>query len=318
MNVTGGFTTVDGNRVASHIGKRATQALGSVVSPAPSEPKTQLLFLHRLVKRYREVITVKELSLTLERGEVFGFLGPNGASKTTTIRMLCRLIRPSAGHGAVLGYDIWRDRFQVRSLLGYVPQQFSLYPDLTVLENLWFFASAYRVPRRTASCRIETLLSQLDLFAVRQKRAGQLSGGFKQLLAIGCALLHNPPLLLLDEPTFGLDPTHRQTIWDLLYRLSQEGTTIFVTTHYMDEADRCMTVGFIYDGELLTMGSPSGLKDRLATHILEFEIEPAIPAQAALRRVPGVISTRLRSGKIRLLRLRMKSEGKERVSLNGC
>jgi ABC-2 type transport system ATP-binding protein len=172
MNVTGGFTTVDGNRVASHIGKRATQALGSVVSPAPSEPKTQLLFLHRLVKRYREVITVKELSLTLERGEVFGFLGPNGASKTTTIRMLCRLIRPSAGHGAVLGYDIWRDRFQVRSLLGYVPQQFSLYPDLTVLENLWFFASAYRVPRRTASCRIETLLSQLDLFAVTAKTGG--------------------------------------------------------------------------------------------------------------------------------------------------
>jgi drug efflux transport system ATP-binding protein len=207
MNVTGGFTAVDGNRVASHIAKRATQALGSVVSPAPSKPKTPLLFLHRLVKRYREAIAVKEFSLTLERGEVFGSLVQMAPVKLRLFACLCGLIRPSAGHGAVLGYDIWRDRFQVRSLLGYLPQHFSLYPDLTVLESPWFFAGVYRVPPRTASCRIKTLLSQLDLFAVRQKRASQLSGGFKQLLAVGCALLHNPPLLLLDEPTSGLDPT---------------------------------------------------------------------------------------------------------------
>ena len=193
MDATLRFTAVDANQVGRYIGERTTQALGSVASQPPPERKTPLLFLHRLVKGYGVAIAVNELSLTLERGEAFGFLGPNGAGKTTTIRMLCGLSRPTAGHGTVLGHDIWWGRFQVRSLLGYVPQQFSLYPDLTVLENLWFFASAYRVPPRTASCRIQTLLSQLDLFAVRQKRAGQFSGGFKQLLAIGCALLHNPP-----------------------------------------------------------------------------------------------------------------------------
>ena len=300
MNSTLVFTATDKTQVASYSAERAYQLVGSVASSAPSGAETELLSIHGLVKRYGEAIAVNELSLTLERGEVFGFLGPNGAGKTSTIRMLCGLTRPSAGYGTVLGYDIWQDRFQVRSLLGYVPQQFSLYPDLTVLENLWFFASAYRVPRRRANCQIQTLLSQLDLLPVHQKRAGQLSGGFKQLLAIGCALVHKPPLLILDEPTSGLDPTHRQTIWDLLYRLSQEGTTIFVTTHYMDEADRCTKVGFLYDGQLLAIGSPSQLKDRLATHILDFEIEPAIPAQASLRNLPGVFGARLRSGQIRL------------------
>jgi ABC-2 type transport system ATP-binding protein len=166
---------------------------------------------------------VKELSLTLERGEVFGFLGPNGAGKTTTIRMLCRLIRPSAGHGAVLGYDIWRDRFQVRSLLARLCATAvqPLSGSDCARESLVF---RQRLPRAPAYGQLpdRNFTLAADLFAVRQKRAGQLSGGFKQLLAIGCALLHNPPLLLLDEPTFGLDPTHRQTIWDLLYRLSQE------------------------------------------------------------------------------------------------
>jgi ABC-2 type transport system ATP-binding protein len=300
MNSTLPFAAAEKPQVARKVGEQFVQPLGPVASPGESEAKTPLLSLHRLVKCYGGAIAVNELSLTLGGGEVFGFLGPNGAGKTSTIRMLCGLNRPSSGHGTVMGYDIWEDRFQVRSLLGYVPQQFSLYPDLTVLENLWFFASAYGVPRRRANRQIQTLLSQLDLFSMHQKRAGQLSGGFKQLLAIGCALVHSPPLLILDEPTSGLDPTHRQTIWDLLYRLSQEGTTIFVTTHYMDEADRCTKVGFLYGGQLLAIGSPSELKDRLATHILDFEIEPAIPAQASLRNLPGVFGARLRSGQIRL------------------
>ena len=177
MNSTLELTATNQTQGASHIGERAAQLPDSVASPATSDTKTELLSLHRLVKRYGELNAVNELSLTLGRGEVFGFLGPNGAGKTSTIRMLCGLTRPSTGYGTVLGYDIWRDRFEVRSLLGYVPQQFSLYPDLTVLENLWFFASAYRVPRSRANCQIQTLLSQLDLFPVRQKRAGQLSGG---------------------------------------------------------------------------------------------------------------------------------------------
>ena len=182
MNATLEFTAVDPNQRTNYILERATETLGLVASPGLFQPEMPLLFLHRLMKRYGETIAVNELSLTLEHGEIFGFLGPNGATKTTTIRVLCGLNRPNAGHGTILGYDIWRDRIQVRRLLGYVPQQFSLYPDLTVLGNLWFFASAYRVPlrkARKANCRIQTLLSELDLFGLRRRRAGQLSGGFK-------------------------------------------------------------------------------------------------------------------------------------------
>jgi len=253
------------------------------------------------VKRYGRRIAVDNLSLNLQPGEVFGFLGPNGAGKTSTIRMLCGLTRSSAGNGTVLGFDIWNDRFEIRSRLGYVPQQFSLYADLTILENLWFFASVYGVPKQSADCRIQALLAQLDLFPYRRVRAGHLSGGFKQLLAIGSAILHKPALLVLDEPTSGLDPCNRQTIWNLLYELSQEGTTVFVTTHNMDEADRCTRVGFLYSGKLLAIGSPAQLKERLVNQILDFEVDPLIAAQSSMRDLPGVFGTRLRSGKIRLL-----------------
>src|SRR5215469_2014783 len=269
--------------------------------PTRGGEKQPLLVFDGLVKKYGRTIAVDNLSLNLQSGEVFGFLGPNGAGKTSTIRMLCGLTRSSAGHGTVLGFDIWNERFQIRSHLGYVPQQFSLYPDLTLLENFWFFASVYGVSKRLASCRIQTLLAQLGLFPYTHTRAGHLSGGFKQLLAIGCAILHRPALLVLDEPTSGLDPCNRQTIWNLLYQLSQEGTTVFVTTHYMDEADRCTKVGFLYNGKLLAIGSPAQLKERLVNHILDFEVEPLIAAQASMQELPGVFGTRLRSGKIRLL-----------------
>jgi ABC-2 type transport system ATP-binding protein len=269
--------------------------------PTRRGKKPPLLVLDGLEKRYGRTIAVDNLSLNLHRGEVFGFLGPNGAGKTSTIRMLCGLARSSAGNGEVLGFDIWNERFQIRSHLGYVPQQFSLYPDLTLLENLWFFAGLYGVSKRSADCRIQTLLAQLDLLPYARMRAGHLSGGFKQLLAIGCAILHKPALLVLDEPTSGLDPTNRQTIWNLLYQLSQEGTTVFVTTHYLDEADRCTKVGFLYSGKLIAIGSPAELKERLVNHILDFEVEPLIAAQALMQSLPGVFGTRLRSGKIRLL-----------------
>lgn len=269
--------------------------------PTRGGEKQPLLVFDGLVKRYGRTIAVDNLSLNLQPGEVFGFLGPNGAGKTSTIRMLCGLTRSSGGSGTVLGFDIWNERFQIRSHLGYVPQQFSLYTDLTLLENLWFFASVYGVSKRSADCRIQTLLAQLGLFPYTQTRAGHLSGGFQQLLAIGCAILHRPALLVLDEPTSGLDPCNRQTIWNLLYQLSQEGTTVFVTTHYMDEADRCTKVGFLYNGKLLAIGSPAQLKERLVNHILDFEVEPLIAAQASMRDLPGVFGTRLRSGKIRLM-----------------
>jgi ABC-2 type transport system ATP-binding protein len=172
------------------------------------------------------------------------------------MRMLCGLTHPTAGRATIEGADAWKQRHFVRTKFGYVPQRFSLYRDLTVLENFRFFGGAYGVPGTELEGRIENLLGVIDLQGKRDTPAQSLSGGMRQLLAIGCALVHNPPLLFFDEPTAGLDPVHRQQIWDLLYDLSNEGKTIFVTTHYMDEAERCTEVGFIEDGRLLAKASP--------------------------------------------------------------
>jgi ABC-2 type transport system ATP-binding protein len=257
--------------------------------------------LHGIVKRYRDTVAVNEVSMTVEAGEIFGFLGANGAGKTTTIRMLCGLTRPTAGRGKVFGMDIWRERHRIRQKFGYVPQRFSLYTDLTVIENLRFFGGAYQVPGPELDRRIETSLSSFELAPWRNARAGSLSGGFKQLLSIACALVHDPSLLFLDEPTAGLDPVHRQSIWDLLYELSQRGTTIFVTTHYMDEAERCTDVGFIQEGRLMAKDAPSRLKQRLEGKLVELHVEPVMEALPTFRKRPDILTVELRSGRLRIL-----------------
>jgi ABC-2 type transport system ATP-binding protein len=259
-----------------------------------------LISLDRLVKRFGDTIAVDGVTMAIDKGEIFGFLGANGAGKTTTIRMLCGLTRPTRGTGRIFGLDIWRDRRRIRQRFGYVPQRFSLYPDLTVLENLRFFAGAYQVTGDRARTRIDRLVHEFDLEKKRTARAGSLSGGFKQLLSMACALVHEPSLLFLDEPTAGLDPVHRQLIWDLLYELSQNGATIFVTTHYMDEVERCTDVGFIQQGQLLAKGSPQELKDHLQGKLLELEVEPAVQAVKVLRSVPTIYGVELRSGRVRL------------------
>src|SRR5438093_687734 len=204
-----------------------------------------VIVLDRLSKSFGNVHAVQDLSLEIEAGSIFGFLGPNGAGKTTTMRMLCGLTHPTGGHATIEGADVWKDRQRVRTKFGYVPQRFSLYSDLTVVENFRFFGGAYGVPSAELERRIDHLLRVIDLEEKKNTAAQSLSGGMRQLLAIGCALVHNPSLLFFDEPTAGLDPVHRQQIWDLLYDLSNEGKTIFVTTHYMDEAERCTEVGFM-------------------------------------------------------------------------
>ena len=238
--------------------------------------------------------------MSIPAGEIFGFLGANGAGKTTTMRMLCGLVKPSAGGATILGRDAWNERYDIRPLFGYVAQKFSLYPDLTVAENLRFFGGAYRVSGRQLDGRIGTLLKELDLTAKRTALAGSLSGGMRQMLAVACALIHEPRLLFLDEPTSGLDPVHRQQIWDLLYELSHRGTTIFVTTHYMDEAERCTEVGFLHQGRLLAKEPPARIKQRLTARLLEMHVEPAMPALMRLREAPGVLGVALRSGRIRV------------------
>ena len=256
--------------------------------------------LDRLSKFYGHVHAVEDLSFSINRGEIFGFLGANGAGKTTTMRMLCGLTHATHGTATIDGADAWKQRHLARQKFGYVAQRFTLYRDLTVEENMRFFGGACGVARGELEKRIINLLRLTDLEAKRNTAAGSLSGGMRQLLALGCALVHNPPLLFLDEPTSGLDPVHRQQMWNLLYDLSNEGITIFVTTHYMDEAERCTEVGFIERGRLLAKAPPRELKESFSSKLLEIEVEPVMSALVRLREEPNVLGVSLRSGHLRI------------------
>ena len=242
-----------------------------------SEP---ILSINGLTKRFGDVVAVDDLSLRIGRGEIFGFLGANGAGKTTTMRMLCGLLRPTSGTATIVGGDVWRERYAVRARFGYMAQKFSLYPDLTVLENMRFFAGAYGVPPNKMEARIKALLVQMDLVKKHHTPAGKLSGGMRQLLALGCALVHAPPLVFLDEPTSGLDPVHRQQMWD--------------------EAERCTDVGFTDNGRLLAKASPRKLMETFKAKLLELDVRPLMPALVRLREVPGVLGVSLRSGNLRI------------------
>ncbi|MBA2271975.1 MAG: ABC transporter ATP-binding protein [Chthoniobacterales bacterium] len=259
-----------------------------------------VIVLDQLRKTYGDFVAVEGLTLSIEPGAIFGFLGANGAGKTTTMRMLCGLLRPTSGRATIADADVWTQRHEVRSKFGYVAQRFSLYPDLTVDENMRFFAGASRVPAGEIDSRIARLLKLTDIEGKRHTAAGSLSGGMRQLLALACALVHEPPLLFLDEPTSGLDPVHRQQMWNLLYDLSNAGITVFVTTHYMDEAERCTEVGFIDRGRLLAKASPRGLKASFQARLLEIDVEPVMPALVRLRDEPEILGVSLRSGSLRL------------------
>jgi ABC-2 type transport system ATP-binding protein len=262
-----------------------------------SHPIIELEGLH---KSFGHIVAAHHLTMSIPAGEIFGFLGANGAGKTTTIRMLCGLLKPTSGHATIDGGQVWHDRYSVRSKFGYVAQRFSLYPDLTVYENFRFFGGACRVPGAELDMRIDRLLTEMDLVAKRDEMASSLSGGMKQLLSLGCALVHEPKLLFLDEPTSGLDPVHRHQMWNQLYDLSHRGTTIFVTTHYMDEAERCTEVGFLDKGRLLAKDSPRRLKESFKSRLLEMQVEPLMTALVELRAAPGVLGVALRSGRIRI------------------
>ena len=213
-----------------------------------------------LTKRFGHVTAVDHLSLRVRAGEVYGFLGPNGSGKTTTLRMLCGILIPTEGGGTVLGHDIVREPEQIKAAIGYMSQRFSLYDDLTAWENLTFYASVYGVPRRERAGRLAQMVRLADLSGQEGKLAGQLSGGYRQRLALGCALVHAPRLLFLDEPTAGIDPVSRRNFWAVVRRLADDGITIMVTTHYMDEAEHCDTLGFIYQGKLIVAGPPATIK----------------------------------------------------------
>ncbi|HEY6006979.1 MAG TPA: ABC transporter ATP-binding protein [Geobacteraceae bacterium] len=248
------------------------------MSPSPTAITTE-----NLTKRFDAVTAVEGLSLSVARGELFGLIGPDGAGKTTTLRMLASIMVPSSGSARVMGRDIVGEAEAIKGEIGYMSQRFGLYQDLTVQENIDFYADIFCVPHRGRAERIDELLAFSNLSPFRRRRAGNLSGGMKQKLGLACALIHTPQILFLDEPTNGVDPVSRRDFWRILNRLLKDGVTIFVTTAYLDEADRCHRVGLIHKGRLLACDTPDELKSLMRGTILEVRSDNARIAAHLLR-----------------------------------
>lgn len=245
--------------------------------------------VEKLEKNFGSFRAVNGITFDVDKGEIFGFLGPNGAGKSTTIRMLCGILAPSGGSGTVAGFNINTEAEQIKSHIGYMSQKFSLYEDLTVEENIDFYSGIYRIPAQKKRERKEWVIEMAGLKEHRNSRTGILSGGWKQRLSLGCAILHEPPIIFLDEPTSGVDPISRRQFWDLIYELAGKGVTVFVTTHYMDEAEYCDRIALIYRGELTALGTPDVLKTELMQEdVLEVQCERPQDAMVELDRVPGV------------------------------
>ena len=246
-------------------------------------PDDLIIHTEHLARSFGDLVAVRDVSLDVRRGEIFGVLGPNGAGKSTTIRMLCGILDPTGGSGTVVGFDIARDAERIKERIGYMTQRFSLYEDLSVRENLTFYAGIYGVPRRERKKRVSAALEHTGLADRSGQLAGTLSGGWKQRLALACSTIHEPPLLFLDEPTAGVDPVSRREFWEQIYEISARGTTAVLTTHYMDEAERCHRLAFIFGGDLLDVGTPSEIIARRNLRVAEVDVERAAEAAAALR-----------------------------------
>lgn len=254
---------------------------------------TAVIAAEHLTIRFGAVTAVKDVSFEIGKGELFGFLGPNGSGKTTMIKALCGLLRPSEGTGRILGMDIRKDAAEIRRHVGYMSQKFGLYEDLTVAENIAFYAGVYGLEGQRAQQRTKEVLRLTGIRPYLERRAAQLSGGWKQRLALACAIIHSPEVVFLDEPTAGIDPVARRALWDLLFELSGEGVTFFVTTHYMDEAERCGRVGYIYLSELMALGSIAELRrlpeaNPAGTARVQIDVENPSAILDRVRRMEGV------------------------------
>jgi ABC-2 type transport system ATP-binding protein len=258
----------------------------AAIAARPDAASDLAIDVEGLTKRFGEKIAVDHFSLQVRRGQIYGFLGPNGSGKTTTIRMLCGLLTPDEGSGTCLGYDILRESALIKRHVGYMTQRFSLYEDLSIQENLAFVARMYAVPDRRRA--VDTALERLGLVERRAQLAGTLSGGWKQRLALAACLLHEPQLLLLDEPTAGVDPGARREFWDRIHDLAHGGITVLVSTHYMDEAERCHELAYIAYGRLLAHGSAREVVERASLSTWSVEGENLMEVARALRSLPGV------------------------------
>ncbi len=278
--------------------RSTVQPLTSSISPAIS--------VRSLTKRFGTLTAVDGVSFEIPRGSIFGLLGPNGSGKSTIIRMLCGILRPTAGEATVDGVDVNQDPEEVKTRIGYMSQHFGLYRDLTAYENITFYGRVYGLTGERLDERRRAVIELVGLYEHLTKLAGQLSGGWQQRLALACALLHEPPILFLDEPTAGIDPVARRLLWDLLFELSGRGITFLVTTHYMDEAERCTEVGYMYMGRLVALGDPAELKllpDVTPPDARWLEVDSDHPtiALAALRKLPGVRSATIFGQLVHLL-----------------
>ena len=245
-----------------------------------------------LVKSFGTFTAVDHVGFQVKTGEIFGFLGPNGAGKSTTIRILCGLLMPTSGKGKVAGFDLMEEPERIKEVIGYMSQKFSLYEDLTVTENLHFFGGIYGLSGLLQREREEEVLEMIDLRGLRDRITHTLSVGWKQRLALGCAILHKPSILFLDEPTSGVDPISRRNFWSLIQEMGEKGITTFVTTHYMDEAEYCGRLALIYQGRIVALGTPSELKVKtLSQGVLEIECDPLIPALDCLKKEPWVLES---------------------------
>ncbi len=262
----------------------------------PTEGKEIAVRVKDLERRFGSFTAVNRVSFEVARGEVFGFLGPNGAGKSTTIRMLCGILAPTGGSGTVAGLDLRTRAEEIKGRIGYMSQKFSLYEDLTVEENIDFYAGIYRIPAERRKARKEWVIAMADLGAHRRTRTGVLPAGFKQRLALGCSILHEPPIIFLDEPTSGVDPLSRRRFWELIYQLSSGGVTVFVTTHSMDEAEYCDRLGLIYRGELIAMGSPEDLRELMRDEVLEVLCDRPADALEEIEELPEVKEAALFGG----------------------
>ncbi len=268
----------------------------------PESSSEAIISVRGLTKRFGTFTAVNDVSFDVYPGEVVGYLGPNGSGKTTTIRMLCGLLHPSAGTAKVVGRDIVHEAEFIKRQIGYMSQKFALYDDLTVMENLRFYSGVYEVPREVEQQRLQDVLHMAGLENHTGAFTRDLSGGWRQRLALGCALLHQPRLLFLDEPTSGVDPVARREFWDLIYQLAHRGTTIFVTTHYMDEAEHCGRVGFMRNGTLMAFDAPRALKSRFL-HGAAWSIDatPLLEAVDQLSKLQGIAQARLHGDRAQVI-----------------
>lgn len=266
--------------------------------------------LNDLTKRFGKFTAVNKANFYIPEGEIFGLLGPNGAGKTTTIRILCGILLPTSGTATVLNYDVARDPEEVKKRIGYMSQKFSLYNDLTPVENIDFYGSIYGVPGKQKKERTRELIRMVGLEEHEKNLTRNLSGAWRQRLALACAIVHRPPMLFLDEATAGVDPVSRREFWDLIYLLASEGVSVLATTHYMDEADYCNTIGMMYQGEIVALASPETLKDQMPGILVQLECDRPAEIPALVEKMPEVMNVAVH-GALTHITLRSKADAKK-------